>query len=833
MFKNYLLTAWRHLLKNRLFTAINVAGLSVGLMSCILILLFVQDELSYDQAWDNAERIHQVNTTYNYPGSPVNTTSRVSGRMKEALRLYFEDDIEAITRLNRMGSTIRVGGNSFRESIHFVDAQLPELFQLNVIAGDIDVALSNTNSLAVNASFAQKYFGDSNPIGQTLEVAVYDLERSYTVAAVFEDLPHNTTLSFQALALIDERAFLSAPWEFDGWDSANGWLYFKLRQGADEEGVREQLKAFVNSNVVIPSYVTSDKNAKATDFWNLSFQKLVDVQLDAISDDDQMKSLGSSAKVISFSVVAILILAVACVNFVNLATAKSTKRAREIAVRKVLGAQRGQLIGQYLGESSLLAGIALLLGLVLVELLLPFFSTFLNKELVLDLTEPQTLLQLIMFIVVVGVLAGAYPALVLSKVVPATVLKANKSSNQGQSSILRQGLVVFQFAISIGLMVATGVIYAQMQYSVTKDIGYNKGNLLSIRNFGTAQATPHQTALRDEVLRLPGVVNVGVTSTSPAGGGRNNRAIQLPGQSFNGLELGIQGVDHEFLETLEISLVVGRTYDRNRSTDGTPSAEGAKPGDILDGTVIINEKAVTKLGFETPEKSLGKAIRIVIAVIEGQRVYADLRVIGVVTDTVYHRPRSEGWAEAYYLEPGYPKGGFVIRYTGEREALVEQVRRIWQNLIPTVPFQYDFIEDVIEGAFSIERQLAILFIVFSLLAIIIACMGLYGLAAFTAEQRTKEIGVRKVLGANVMDIVQLLVWQFSKPVLLACIVAWPVATWAMIEWLETFPYRLDTWVLFPICIGAGIIATLIAWGTVGGNAAKVARANPIKALRYE
>ncbi|UTW57425.1 ABC transporter permease [Kordiimonas sp. SCSIO 12603] len=833
MFKNYFLTAWRHLLKNRLFTAINIIGLSIGLMSCILILLFVQDELSYDRIWEDSERLYQVNTTYNYPGSPANTTSRVTGRMKEAMRLYFKDDIEAATRLNSMNSTVRIGGSAFKEAIQFVDAEFTELFQLDVINGDMSVALSNTSNIAINASFAQKYFGNTNPIGQTLEVAVYDLDRVYTVAAVFEDLPHNTTLSFQVLALIDESAFLSAPWEFDGWDSANGWLYFKLKSDSDEVKVSSQLKDFVNSNVVIPSYVSTDKDAQPTDFWNYSFQKLVDVQLNAISNDDQMKELGALTKVVSFSIVAMLILAVACVNFVNLATAKSTKRAREIAIRKVLGAKRGQLIRQHLGESSLLVGVALLIGLVLVELLLPFFSSFLNKHLILDLTNPIILLQLASFVIVIGLLAGAYPALALSNVVPATVLKANKSSGQGQSALLRQILVVFQFAISIGLIVATGVIYAQTQYSIAKDVGYNTKNLLSIRNFGTTQAAAHQKAIRDQILRLPGVTSVAVTSSRPAGGGRNSRALQLPGQSIGGLSLAIQAVDHEFLETFNIPLITGRSFDRARSTDGTPRADGAKPGEVLQGTVMINEKAVTRLGFGTPDQALGKAIRIVIAMVEGQEVYADLSVIGVVKDTVYHRPRNEGWGEAYYLEPNYPMGGLTIRYAGERAELVEGVRGIWQNLIPTVPFQYEFVEDVIQQAFSAEKQLAILFVVFSLLAIIVACMGLYGLAAFTAEQRTKEIGVRKVLGASVYDIVQLLVWQFSKPVLLACIVAWPVAIFAMLNWLETFPYRMDTWILFPICLGAGAIATLIAWGTVGGNAAKVARANPVKALRYE
>ncbi len=833
MFQNYLVTAWRHLLKNRLFTAINVLGLAIGLMSCVLILLYVQDEFSYDTQWDNADRIYQANTTYTYPGTPAQVTSRVTGRMKEAMRLYFSEDIEAITRLNRIGTTVRVGGSVFKENVHWVDNELPDIFQLNVKAGNIQTALSNTSSLAISASFAEKYFGTTDPIGQTLELAVYDLDRTYTVAAVFEDLPHNTTLSFQALALIDEAAFLSAPWEFDGWDSANGWLYFKLKQGVNVNNIKSQLEKFVNTNVVIPTYVTTDKDAKATDFWNFSIQKLAEVQLNAISSSDQMKELGDSVKVISFSIVAGLILAIACINFINLSTISSTKRAKEIAVRKVLGAKRGQLMGQYFGESLLLVSAALLLGLVLLELVLPTFSGFLDKKLYIDYSNPTTLLQLLCLTIFVSLLAGAFPAFGLSKIIPSKVLKANKSNDLVQSSWVRQSLVVFQFAISIGLIVTTGVIYGQMQYSVTMDLGYNKDNLLSIQNIGEANVVPVQQTLKEEVSRIPGVTNVSLSATRPAGGGMNTRPIQLPGQAFEGLAFNVQTIDNEFIETYEIPIIAGRNFDPARSTDGTPSAANAKAGEVLSGTVIVNQSAIAKIGYGTPEQALGKSFRIGVGSADGQPIFADLEIIGIVQDMLFHRPRSNKWAEAYYLEPNSYKGGLAVRYSGDRDELVSKIRTIWQSLVPTVPFQYDFVDDTIASSFTTERHLAVLFAGFSLLAIIIACMGLYGLAAFTAEIRTKEIGVRKILGATVMDIVHLLVWQFSKPVFLACLVAWPIAVWAMTNWLETFPYHLDSWIFIPMCLGAGLMAMLIAWATVGSNTAKVARANPIKALRYE
>lgn len=831
MFQNYLKTAFRGLLRNKLFSAINILGLAIGLAACILIMLFVRDEFSYDTHWENSGRIYQVNTIYSFPGSPPGTSSRVPGKAKDTLKIYFPEEIESAARINRMSTVVRSEDGVFTENIHWADTEFVDIFNLVPVAGDLKMAMSDNSSLAVNESFAQKYFGEEDPIGQTLELAVYGFKRDFQVGAVFEDLPHNTTMDFQALAMVDETDFADFPWEFGSWYSANGWLYLKLKDGVSMERVNAQLPSYVNANMTVPSDISTDPSVTATDYWNFRLQPLTDIQLKA-EGRGLMKPAGDEVKVMAFITIAGLILLVACINFINLSTAKATQRAREVALRKVLGAHRGQLILQYIGESMLLVLGALLIGLVLVEMVLPTFAGFLNKELLLNYADGVLLTTLVCLVLVVGALAGVYPALVVTGFLPAQVLKANKSAETPGSTNLRQGLVVFQFAISIGLIVATGVIYGQMKYATSMDIGYNKQNLLSLVNVGRDGAREVQKTIRDEIARMPGVTSVAFAANGPARNFNNNTTVHIPGDASKGVTVRNQDIDHDFIHTYEIPLIAGRNYDRARQADGMPSLEGAQVGDILQGTVIINERMVAELGYGTAQTAVGRAIRVPVGRIEGERIYGDLEIIGVVKDMLFHRPRSEKAPEAYFLETNDYRS-LVARFEGDPMQLVERIRQLWVSLAPTVPFDYEFVDSKVDASFTRERHLATLLGSFALLAVVIACLGLYGLASFTAERRTKEIGVRKVLGATVIDIVRLLVWQFSKPVLLANFIAWPIAAWAMISWLETFPYRMDFWYLAPLCLVAGMTTLAIAWATVGGNAAKVARTNPIMALRYE
>jgi len=831
MYKNYLITALRSLARHKLFSLINIAGLAIGLAACILIVLFVRDEQSYDTQWADAGRIHQLNTDFHFPGSAPAISARVSGRAKEALEAYFPEDIDHVVRFNKMRTIIRSGERVFSETIHWTDTEVLDVFDLTPVAGDLQAALHDNASLAISKSFATKYFGDRNPIGEVLTVTIYDLQRDYRVAAVFEDLPHNTTLEFQALAMIDETDFAGQAWEFNDWFSANGWSYVKLKQGVDAARINEKLKTFIDANIEVPSWLTPEADVKASGYLGYIVQPLHEAQLGAIGSA-MMKPGGDAVKVIAFSSIAGLILLVACINFVNLSTAKATQRSREVALRKVMGASRKQLVVQFLGESLLLVTIALLLGLVLVEITLPAFGAFFGKTLVLNYLQGGTVLSFVALVAAIGLLAGAYPALMLSGFLPARVLKANKSAETVGSSRLRYALVVFQFAISIGLVVVTGVIYGQMYYATNMELGYNKNNLVSVLNVGSKDAESVRHAFQDEVAKMPGVTGVTAVLSWPAGNAGISRPVRLPGGGET-VSLDLQEIDHQFIDTYQVELLAGRNYDRNRSTDGMPTFDAANKGALLEGSVIVNELALAKLGLGTPEEAVGRSVRIDVARdADGNLISADLRVIGVISDMLFHRPRGERVAEAYYLSDNQVRS-LTVRFEGDPQQLIARMEAIWQRMAPSVPFQYEFVGEVVAAQFLTERHLALLLGTFALLAIVIASLGLYGLASFTAERRTKEIGVRKILGATVVDIVQLLVWQFSKPVLLANLIAWPIAAWSMMRWLETFPYRMDFWCLLPLCIFAGLTTLAVAWATVGGNAAKVARANPIKALRYE
>jgi len=513
----------------------------------------------------------------------------------------------------------------------------------------------------------------------------------------------------------------------------------------------------------------------------------------------------------------------------NLATAKSTQRAREVALRKVMGARRSQLLEQFFGESMLLAILSLMLAIVIVESALPYYGDFLGKNLVLEYSNFFSFATLGGLVFAVGIVGGLYPALILSGFRPAFILKANKSAENSGSNKLRSGLVIVQFAISIALIVAAAVVYGQMLFATNMDAGFNKENLLVIKNVGRSSVAPKQKALRDEIMRLDGVLASTYSINAPASGNENNTSVEIPGKpELGSILIGQQSVDYEFFDTYQMPVLAGRVYDRAFASDGVPSAEDVAAGTASGGTIIVNEGALRRFGFGTPEEAIGKAVTIGL----GDNVQTDLTIIGVVPDTNFQSLRQVIRPELFFLNRSV-NFNLAVRYSGDPRRLITQIENIWKGMITDVPYRYEFVDEVMAQEFIEEQGLASMLGIFSGLAVVIACMGLYGLAAFTAERRTKEIGIRKVMGATVLDIVRLLVWQFSKPVLLASIIAWPIAIWAMMTWLESFPYRIDSWLLVPLCLIAAFVALSIAWATVGGNAAKVARSNPIKALRYE
>ncbi|MBO6504811.1 MAG: ABC transporter permease [Kordiimonadaceae bacterium] len=833
MFQNYLQVAIRSILGNRLYSTINVVGLAVGLSACILILLFVRDELSYDKFWKNADSIYRVQTTFNVPGREPFVLVLAPGPLKDAADRYFDAEIEASTRFAGMTPIVQYEDRVVRESVHWADPEAASIFDLRVVAGDLQAALSDNASLAIDESFARKYFGDKPAIGQVLTLNSFDLQRDYRIAAVFEDLPHNTVLDFQALAMIDEQDFASTPSLFEQWFSVNTMYFMQLKTGVSIEQINSRMIEFIDNGIAIPPGAL-DEETKPSDIIEFNTMALTDIQLNP-SGGGEMKTTGDMQIVVIFATIAGLILMIACINFMNLATAKSTRRAREVALRKVLGAKRGQLVTQFIGESVLIALFGLVLGVVLVELLVAPFGDFLDKELTLDYTDTTTVGVFFGLISFVGAVGGLYPALVLSGFRPSRILKANRSAETQGSARVRGTLVILQFAISITLIVVTGVVYGQMFYATTLDPGFNKENLLIVRNVNRSGFQDKQQALFQEVVSLPGVLGATYSADAPISGNESNTSVEIPGnEQLGSVLIGRQTVDHDFFDVYQIPIVAGRSYSREFANDGLPDASDTEAGELLNGTVIVNEAALRRLGFPSAQEALGKLLRVPAGRGgPGQATrYAHLEIVGVASDTNFQSLRSVIRPEMYYLVDGRYRN-LAVRFEGNPLELVAQLENIWRDLTTTIPFRYEFVDELIESEFMGEQNLATTLGVFAALAILVACMGLYGLAAYTAERRTKEIGIRKVMGARVMDIIRLLLWQFSKPVLLASLIAWPIAVWSTLQWLETFPYRIADWVLIPLCVVAGLIALMIAWVTVGGNAARVARSNPINALRYE
>lgn len=827
MFKHYFTIAMRHLLKTRLYSSINIVGLAVGLASCLLIMLFVRDELSYDAFWPNAETIYQVQQTFHKPEGDL-VSVRVSGAAKAAIKEYFPQDIEYSARLTSFGSTIKHGPRAFNDSVQWVDSEFYDIFSLELMSGDLESAISDNSSLAISESFAKKYFGEANPIGEIVNVSSYFVDRDFRIVAVFKDLPHNTSLAFQALANMDSINFSKYPL-LSQWSSVFMHTYFTLKDGATIGSINTQLSDLIDKNYIPPEGYS---HRWPSEMVTLSTLPLKDMHLKS-KGLWPLKPSGSLSTVIILSSTAGLILLIASINFVNLSTARSLQRAREVVLRKVLGAKRQQVVVQFLSESTLTALASLLLGMVLVELALPVYSSFLDRPLALHYFDTLTISFLLGSVAFIGLLAGLYPAWIISGFLPTQVLKANKTTETSRSANFRKALVTLQFSVSIFLIIATAVVYGQMQYSTTRDTGFKKANVVSIyiRN---SKDHPKQQTLREQISQFPGVVNLAYSTTQPSSTHEMNTIVFIPDKPSVGMELGIQYIGADFLSTYEIPLLAGRNYSREKSTDGMPSLpedQGSSP--TSEGTVIINLSAVYALGYESPEKAIGQSFRTIIGGTPDRFIYGDVSIIGVIPDIPFRSLRQAVEPEMYALWKGDWNGVLSLSFNGDSKALIQQVETLWKQLFPDTPFVYHFVDDIMRQEFKQEQDLASILGLFSLLAIAIASLGLYALAAFTAERRTKEIGIRKVLGASVMDIVRLLLWQFSKPVLLALLIAWPLAAWVMLRWLGSFPYHLESWLLFPLGLLAGTVAFAIAWVAVGGNTAKVAREKPIKSLRYE
>ncbi len=837
MYRNYLRTALGHVFKNRLFTAINVFGLAIGLMSCILIMLFVREELSYDTFVPGGEQVVRLHSAYYQPGRPPFETVRSAGRMKDAIVTYASAEVEAGVRLFFNGTTIIRDADAFTETMTFADVSFFDVLALPFVHGSAETSFRNNNDFVITEEIALKYFGRTDVVGETLISCCLGPESTaLKITGVIKDIPEASHLNIDMLIVMDPAIFAPFPNILDTWTSMNVYTYFKLREGATAEQLQERVITWLDTESI---FVGDERiPGKPSEFSKPRIMEFEDIHLSArehAGSIGDMGPMGDQRLVTTFIAVAILILVIASINFMNLSTAKAANRAREVALRKVMGATRTQVALQFLSEAVAIAFTALVFAIVSVELVLPIYNAAIGKQLELNLLSDLPLLATLMGgAVLTGLISGSYPALYLSRFLPARILGSNKSSDGAGQVSFRSALVVFQFAISIGLVICTAVVYGQTVYARTMDLGYNTQGKLALTNLGTVQTPEKLEAIRSALSKISSVSSVTLSSEVPSQDNQNNTGFRLLGgedaeANADNTNLNIYTTGFGFFEAYGIKPIAGRTFDKTFGADQIiPIPEGEDR--IGSASVVLNESAVSMLGIGSPDQAIGKVVRG--NAFSGAGTF-DFTIVGVVPDVYFRSVKFGVRASVYWVLPSRYRVATISFETNDVAGVISDVERVWKEHMPLTPIAHQFVSDMVAAQYDQENRQAELFAAFSALAVLVACLGLFGLASFSAEQRTKEIGIRKVLGATIRDIVQLLVWQFSRPVLVANIIAWPVAWYFMSDWLEGFRYSLGDSYILMVAVAAGTIALLIAWITVAGRAYSVAQTNPISALRYE
>jgi putative ABC transport system permease protein len=832
MWRNYLTVGIRALAKNKTYAFINIFGLAVGMAACLMILLFVRYEMSYDKWIPAAENAYQFQTWFkNDETGEVNKGQMAAYRSGEAFTKDFEQVEAKVYALSTEPVFIKDGQASTIDDFIFVDNDFLKVIPLPMLHGSNN-ALSQAQTAVITRSEAIKRYGTDNVVGRTMSLISRGITRDFRITGVLKDVPKNSHLRINAIARLDFNSYFADTPDFlSCWGCHSGWVWVRLKPGSDPSVIQAALPAWEKRNIPDENAGEARFNAGDNQDWHLI--NVRDVHL-GDAQDASMAPGNDRTTIITFAVIALLILGMAVVNFTNLATARASQRAREVALRKVLGATRKQLVMQFIGESILIAVVSMLIALTLVEVLVPSFAAFLEADLSVSYFGPAGIaLPVLLLVLVVGVLGGLYPAFFLSRFQPASVLKANKSSAEtAGTGRLRSALVVGQFAVSIGLIICTAIIYGQTVYARSVDPGYNRSSILQVDELSRYQLMAKGEAIAERTRRVPGVEAVGRTTIGVATDNNNNTGLMVPGNP-EPISIGTYNVDTGFKEAMGLRLAAGRWFDEKRPLDDMtlpyppdPAAERALAQ--RGGNIVVNELAASRLGFKNPADAVGKTFRA--AIVDNEIGLVPVTVVGVVKDSRFRSIR-EPVDPIMFSNTRSGHTHMIVRFRGDPAAVRAGVEQVWRGITTEVPFDAKFSDDIMVELYKAEDARAKAFAGFAILAVIVACLGLFGLAAFTAERRTKEIGIRKVLGARSRDIVRLLAWQFSKPVIVANLIAWPIAWWVMRDWLNTFDARMS---LGPTpFVLAGGLALAIALGTIAGHAFRVARANPIHALRYE
>jgi putative ABC transport system permease protein len=820
MLSHYFTTALRTLKRDSHFGGINIVSLAVALSAAILIILFIRDELAYDDWGTDTDRLYRLE------GSTVNDSEGQEfygvspGRMRDPLAKDFSSDIEVISRLYNDVHFFQHKGEAYVEDISYVDASFFEIFDIETSLGNRDAVFSDNQSILLTESMAQKYFGDADPVGQIM--SPNDADFSYRIVGVIADPPENSHLVFDFIAFFDPERVRDAPWVATFWQYSNVYTYLKLSETADAAALERELPAFMDRNVIAgeaPGVV-----GPLSDYIKLRLMPVGDIHLKS-NGRFQMKPGGDMRLVVSFGIVAALILFIACVNFINLATARASLRMREIALRKVVGARRHQLVGQMLLETMITVWISLLIALTIVEAVLPSFNSFIEKVLQLEFAnDPVALVMVMGLLAVVTLSAGLHPAINISRIKPGPFLHTSGSAwNAGGK--LRSALVTLQFAISISLTVITLVVAGQTAYTQNKDLGFATDNRLILQGLHFRDARVQANTIRAEIDMLPGVETTSHSYRPLPMRGQWGGAFQKIGDpSQTNYSIEDLPLDYGFLEFIEAKLIAGRLFDPARELDKWHRS----PSDpnIIEIPKVLNRQAVKHLGYDSPEAAIGQSFMY-----DAFNGRTRVTIIGVVEDMHMSSLHRSIDPMGFFI----PFESFTSLYVkflpGHEVETRRQIGAIWKKHVPTLPVDLQSLNETYHGLYVAERQRGEIFAGFAFFAIFVSAIGLFSQSAFAAQNRTREIGIRKVMGASKLSIMKLMFWQFSKPVLIANLIAWPIAWYLVSDWLSGFAYRID---LTPLpFLGASLLALLIAGVTVSVHALRVSGANPINALRHE
>ncbi len=803
MVKNYFKVALRNLSRNKGFTILNIAGLTLGLATCLLIAFYIADEVGYDRYNMHADRIVRVNTDTKFSTDPTFfaiSAPVVAGAMQNSF-----PEVETTVRLFAVnGFSLQKGAAMVSETrVALADSTLFDVFTLPMIAGNPATALIAPHSIVISESTAKKYFGGVSALGKNLLKVNDDHSTTpLTVTGVIKDMPSQSHFHFDIfLPMSSLGARIRLGKNFFALFNFN--TYLLLKPGADPRQLEAKLPGWLRQMLSGPRY-GYDAMEKAGNYYRLSLTPLTDIHLRS-NRSNELGTNGSLQYVYIFLAIALFILVIACINFMNLSTARSADRAREVGVRKVLGSSRRSLIFQFLSESLLITLASVVLAILTAGALLPFFNRLSGKELTFTLSTFAWLLPTALLVAfVVGALAGSYPAFFLSAFQPVDTLKG-KLSKGFRGGGFRNGLVIFQFSISIFLIAATLIIYNQLGYIQNKDLGFDRHQVLIIKH---TDMLPDQHLLKQEVERLNGVEGATLSGFLPTGGDRWHNFGSVPGNE-NSLQTEFWPVDEEYISTMGMQLVQGRNFSRVMGTDSS--------------AIILNETAARMLGYA--KDPIGKSVTY--AWRGGRPNY----IIGVIKDFNFASLRDNITPLALVMSD-YGSSALSIRInTDHLSTVLAGIGDAWKKLSPNQAFDYSFMDRDFDALYRDEQHMAQLFISLTALAIGIACLGLFGLAAYAAEQRTREIGIRKVLGAGIPQILSLMSRDFLRLVLVAILIATPGAWWAMNKWLQGFAYRdsVHAWAF----LAAGTAALLIAAITVSTQALKAARVNPVESLRGE